>query len=173
MSIAAEFGQKQHTDVLEAASLWLPVDLAVGERLVSLVKLVTGRGLLIAGTAAVVLIISGLPVALGFVGNNSLASRPKTIIAVPPPPTTVGQWRQDDSVQPTKNFKVSYQEAIDILAVQDVVVSQQAELRRLSHQVAALTAKLKTIERAATYTPKPSIGPPSISPKTAPPRSHY
>jgi hypothetical protein len=57
MSIAAEFGQKQHTDVLEAASLWLPVDLAVGERLVSLVKLVTGRGLLIAGTAAVVFII--------------------------------------------------------------------------------------------------------------------
>jgi uncharacterized coiled-coil protein SlyX len=172
MSIAAEFGQKQHTDVLEAASLWLPVDLAVGERLVSLVKLVTGRGLLIAGTAAVVLISSGLPVALGFVGNNILASRPNPIIAVPPP-TTAGQWRQDDSVQPTKNFKVSYQEAIDILAVQDVVVSQQAELRRLSHQVAALTAKLKTIERAATYTPRPSIGPTSISPKAAPPRSHY
>jgi uncharacterized coiled-coil protein SlyX len=171
MSIAAGFGQKQQTDVFGSAALWLPIDLAVGERLVSLVKLVTSRVLLIAGTVAVVLISAGLPVALGFVGNNILASRPNTILVVPPPPNAAGEWRQDDGVQPAKNFKVSYQETIDIQAVQDVVVSQQAELRRLSHQVAALTAKLKTIERAATYTPKPSIGPPSISPKAAQPRS--
>jgi hypothetical protein len=169
------FGQKQRMDM--AGAHGRSVDFAIGESLVGLAELVTGRGLLVAATVAVVLISAGLPLALSLVGNSILAS-PRSLIASPPPiivappPSKASEWPRDDVVQPAKYFKAAYQEAIDMLAVQDIVISQQTELRRLSNRVAALSAKLQRIQRMATNTSKPSISLPWVLPKAAPPKSH-
>jgi hypothetical protein len=175
MSTVVGFGQKQRMDMVRAH--WRSVDFAVGESPVSLAKIVTGRGLLIAAAVAVVLISAGLPLALSLVGNHILASSPSLIASPPPiiavpPPSKASAWPRDDVVQTTKYVKATYQEAIDMLAVQDIVVSQQTELRRLSNRVAALSAKLERIQRTATNTSKSPISLPWGLPKAAPPKSH-
>jgi uncharacterized coiled-coil protein SlyX len=171
MSITAGFGQRQqHTNWLAATANWRAFDVSIRERLVGLTAFITGRALLAVGAVAVALMSAALPVVIGYVENSMLAPHPT--ITTAPTPSPVGEQRHDNTTQTPIDFNVAHQEAINLLAVQDLVVSQQAELRRLSSQVAVLTAKLRTMERAAASAPKPWIAPPWGSPRSAPPKSH-
>jgi hypothetical protein len=120
MSLVAAFGQKQRTDPVTALAHLRPVVCSAAEGLVRQAERMIGRGLFVAGTVAVVLVSAGLAMALGGVGQNIVASHP-TIIAAPPP-SMPSEHRLEDVVQTTKSPKVTDQQAVDLLAVQDLVV---------------------------------------------------
>jgi uncharacterized coiled-coil protein SlyX len=117
--------------------------------------MMTGRWLFFAGMAAVVLIGTGLAMVWGFSGNTAFASHPNHTA-----PTA--EQRSDDFAETVKYLKVTQQETIDQLqVVQDLVASQQAEMKKLSDQVVALTAELNSLKQT------PPIGLSLVSPKAA------
>jgi uncharacterized coiled-coil protein SlyX len=144
MSIAAGFGQKRRGG------------LALVKRLIRRAEfMVTGRRLFLAGTGGLVLLVAGMAAVWGFGGSSDIVSHPAVV-------TTTYAQRPDDLAETAKDLKITQQETIDQLqAVQDLVASQQVEMKKLSDQVRALSAELGSLKQA------PLIANPLVLPKTA------
>jgi uncharacterized coiled-coil protein SlyX len=70
----------------------------------------------------------------------------------------------DELLETTKGLQVTQQQAVDQLqVVQDQLVAQRAEMKRLSEQIAELTEKLDALRQSVANIPVPSTraaGPP-------------
>jgi uncharacterized coiled-coil protein SlyX len=75
----------------------------------------------------------------------------------------------NELLETTKGLEVTQQQAIDQLqVVQDQLVAQQTETRKLSEQIATLTEKLDALEQSVANIPAPSVGAPVPMPKSQP-----
>ncbi|XIA64492.1 hypothetical protein ACFIOY_37560 [Bradyrhizobium sp. TZ2] len=75
----------------------------------------------------------------------------------------------DELLETTKGLEVTQQQAVDQLQiVQDQLVAQQTETKRLSAQIATLTEKLDALQQSVANIPAPSVGAPVTLPKAQP-----
>ena len=94
---------------------------------------------------------------------------PAAVEPAPHAPTASAASRRpsDDLLETTKGLQVTQQQAVDQLqVVQDQLVAQQAEMKNLSEQIAALTEKLDALQQSVAKMPTPSnhaAGPPPKS----------
>jgi uncharacterized coiled-coil protein SlyX len=99
--------------------------------------------------------LTGLVFALlqrGSVGNGAAAF-----------PSTTAPAREQVSklIETTKGLQVTQQQAVDQLqVVQDQLVAQKAETKKLSEQIAALTEKLNALQIASAPTVTAPVSPP-------------
>jgi ABC-type lipoprotein release transport system permease subunit len=142
MSTVAGFGQKRRSGFELAQKLIRRAEFTV-----------TGRMLFVAAAVGFVLLIAGMAMVWGFRKSGD-STAPQPAIAA-----TIYEQHPDELAETTKDLKITQQETVDQLqVVQDLVASQQAEMKKLSDQVAALSAELDLLKQAA---------PPVISPKAA------
>jgi uncharacterized coiled-coil protein SlyX len=111
------------------------------------------RRLVITLVAAVVLIGGGWLTLWAEGGNSAVATAPHA------PAASAGSRRpSDELLETTKGLQVTQQQAVDQLqVVQDQLVAQQAEMKKLAEQITALTEKLDALQQsthAAGPTPK-------------------
>ena len=75
----------------------------------------------------------------------------------------------DELLETTKGLEVTQQQAVDQLQiVQDQLVAQQTETKKLSEQIATLTEKLDALQRSVANIPAPSVAAPVTQPKAQP-----
>ena len=73
----------------------------------------------------------------------------------------------DELLETTKGLQATQQQAVDQLqVVQDQLVAQQAETKKLSEQIAALTEKLDALQRSVADIPAAPVAAPVLSPKS-------
>jgi uncharacterized coiled-coil protein SlyX len=103
------------------------------------------RRLIIPTVATFIFIGAGLSMVWGFGGTSEL-------------------------LETTKGLEVTQQQAIDQLqVVQDQLVAQQTETKKLSEQIAMLTEKLDALQQPVANIPAPSVAAPLPLPKAPPP----
>jgi uncharacterized coiled-coil protein SlyX len=103
--------------------------------------------------AAFVLIVGGGMTVWAFGGSNAVAPLPDAS-------ATSGRF-PDEFLDKTKGLEVTQQQAVDQLqVVQDQIVAQQAETKKLSEQIAALTGKLDALQVSVAKMPAPPAGAP-------------
>jgi uncharacterized coiled-coil protein SlyX len=92
--------------------------------------------------------------------------------AHPLPAAGVSRRLSDELLETAKGLQVTQQQAVDQLqVVQDQLVAQRAETKRLSDQIAALTERLDALQQSIANLPAPSTH--AAGPASAPqPRSH-
>jgi uncharacterized coiled-coil protein SlyX len=91
----------------------------------------------------------------GFAGNS----------AAGPSAAPTREQVSDELLETTKGLQATQQQAVDQLqVVQDQLVAQKAETRRLSEQIATLTGKLEALQQSVADIPAPAPG--------SPPKSH-
>jgi len=72
-------------------------------------------------------------------------------------------------LETTKGLEVTQQQAVDQLqVVQDQLVAQQTETKKLSEQIATLTEKLHALEQSVANIPAPPVPAPVQLPKAQP-----
>jgi len=70
--------------------------------------------------------------------------------------TTVAEQITNELLETTKGLQLTQQQAVDQLqVVQDQLVAQKAETKKLTEQVAILTEKLQTLQQSVAETPAP------------------
>ena len=75
----------------------------------------------------------------------------------------------DELLETTKGLEVTQQQAVDQLQiVQDQLVAQQAETKKLSKQLATLTEKLDALQQSVANIPAPSVATSVTLPKAQP-----
>ena len=75
----------------------------------------------------------------------------------------------DELLETTKGLEVTQQQAVDQLQiVQDQLVAQQAETKKLSKQIATLTEKLDALQQSVANIPALSVATPVTLPKAQP-----
>jgi uncharacterized coiled-coil protein SlyX len=85
---------------------------------------------------------------------------------VPTASATSGR-ASDELLETAKGLEVTQQQAVDQLqVVQDQLVAQQAETKKLSEQIAALTEKLDALQRSVADIPTAPVSAPVLSPKS-------
>jgi uncharacterized coiled-coil protein SlyX len=95
-------------------------------------------------------------------GGNSPAVLPSATVA------TAREQVSTELLETTKGLQATQQQAVDQLqVVQDQLVAQKAETKKLSEQIAAVTEKLDALKQSAAETPAPVAAPVS-SPKASP-----
>jgi uncharacterized coiled-coil protein SlyX len=110
------------------------------------------RRLIIPMVAGLVLVGGGWMAVWAFGGNKALA--PPS--GVPTASATSGR-SSDDLLETTKGLEVTQQQAVDQLqVVQDQLAAQQAETKKLSEQIAALTGKLDALQQSVANMPASS-----------------
>jgi uncharacterized coiled-coil protein SlyX len=73
----------------------------------------------------------------------------------------------DELLETTKGLQATQQQAVDQLqVVQDQLVAQKAETKKLSEQIAALTEKLDALQRSVADIPAAPVAAPVLSPKS-------
>jgi uncharacterized coiled-coil protein SlyX len=94
---------------------------------------------------ALALILIGLGVVLlqrGLGGNGA---------AAPTSAATAGEKASTELLETTKGLQVTQQQAVDQLqVVQDQLVAQKAETKKLSEQIATMTEKLEALQSAVS-----------------------
>src|ERR1700730_9267834 len=108
------------------------------------------RRLVITLVAAVVLIGGGWLTLWAAGGKNS------AVATAPHAPTASAGSRRpsDELLETTKGRQVTQQQAVDQLqVVQDQLVAQRAETKRLSDQIAALTERLDALQQSVANLP--------------------
>jgi len=80
---------------------------------------------------------------------------------------SAGQFT-NEFLETTRGLKLTQQQAVDQLqVVQDQLVAQKAETKKLTEQVGILTLKLQTLQQSVAEIPAPSVlanGPPQSLP---------
>jgi uncharacterized coiled-coil protein SlyX len=72
-------------------------------------------------------------------------------------------------LETTKGLEVTQQQAVDQLqVVQDQLVAQQTETKKLSEQIATLTEKLDALQQSVANIRAPSVAPAGAPPKALP-----
>jgi uncharacterized coiled-coil protein SlyX len=111
--------------------------------------------------AASILVGGGLSIVWGFGG-----------VLTPSPSAVSGSAREQVSselLETTKGLEVTQQQAVDQLqVVQDQLVAQQTETKKLSEQIATLTEKLDALQQSVANIPAPSVAAPLPTPKAPP-----
>jgi uncharacterized protein HemX len=75
----------------------------------------------------------------------------------------------DELLEMTKGLEVTQQQAVDQLQiVQDQLVAQQAETKKLSKQIATLTEKLDALQQSVANIPAPPVATSVALPKAQP-----
>jgi hypothetical protein len=138
MSTVAGFGQKRRSGFPLVQRIIRRSEFIVTSR----------RRLLVAVTSGLVLLVAGTAMVCGFGGRSDMSASHSTVV------TATSEQRPDDLSETAKDIKITQQETIDQLqAVQDLVASQQAEMKKLSEQVTALSAELASLKQAPVGTP--------------------
>jgi uncharacterized coiled-coil protein SlyX len=105
------------------------------------------RRLLITLAAAVVLIGGGW-LTLWVTGGSS------TVAPAPHPTASASRRPSDELLETTKGLQATLQQTVDQLqVVQDQLVAQRAEMKRLSDQVASLTERLDALQQLMANMP--------------------
>ena len=108
--------------------------------------------------AASILLGGGLSIVWGFGG-----------VLTPSPSAVSAPAREQVSselLETTKGLEVTQQQAVDQLqVVQDQLVAQQTETKKLSEQIATLTEKLDALQQSVANIPAPSVAAPVPMPK--------
>ena len=111
--------------------------------------------------AASILLGGGLSIVWGFGG-----------VLTPSPSAVSAPAREQVSselLETTKGLEVTQQQAVDQLqVVQDQLVAQQTETKKLSEQIATLTEKLDVLQQSVANIPAPSVAAPLPTPKAPP-----
>jgi uncharacterized coiled-coil protein SlyX len=111
--------------------------------------------------AASILLGGGLSIVWGFGG-----------VLTPSPSAVSAPAREQVSselLETTKGLEVTQQQAVDQLqVVQDQLVAQQAETKKLAEQIATLTEKLDALQQSVANIPAPSVAAPLPTPKAPP-----
>jgi len=103
--------------------------------------------------AAFILLGGGLSIVWGFGGVSSPARE-----QVP-----------NELLETAKGLEVTQQQAVDQLqVVQDQLVAQQTETKKLSEQIAMLTEKLDALQQSVANIPAPSVAAALPTPKAPP-----
>jgi uncharacterized coiled-coil protein SlyX len=103
------------------------------------------RRLIIPTVAAFIFIGAGLSMVWGF-GGTRVTSAPAR------------EQVSNELLDTTKGLQITQQEAVDQLqVVQDQLVTQQTETKKLSEQVATLTEKLDALQQSVAKIPAPSV----------------
>jgi hypothetical protein len=125
------------------------------------------RRLLITLAAAAVLIGGGWLVLLATGGSSTVAPAPH-----PTADSAVSRRPSGALLETTKNLQATLQQVVDQLQlVQDQLVAQRAETKRLSDQNAALTARLDALQQSIANIPTTAHAA-SGSPSGPPPKAH-
>ena len=107
------------------------------------------RRMVITLVAAVVLIAGGWITLWAAGGNSAVATAPHA-----PNASAGGRRYSDELLETTKGLQATQQQAVDQLqVVQDQLVAQQAEMKKLAEQMAALTEKLDALQRSVANMP--------------------
>jgi uncharacterized coiled-coil protein SlyX len=102
------------------------------------------RRLVITLVAAVVLIGGGWLTLWAAGGSPAVAPAPHAPAAL-----AASRRPSDELLETTKGLQVTQQQAVDQLqVVQDQLVAQQAEMKKLSEQIAVLTGKLDALQQS-------------------------
>jgi uncharacterized coiled-coil protein SlyX len=111
--------------------------------------------------AGLVLIVAGWITLWAAGGSPAVAPAPPHAA----PASAASRRPSDELLETTKGLQVTQQQAVDQLqVVQDQLVAQRAETKRLSEQIAALTEKLDALQQSVANLPVSSnqaAGPPS------------
>jgi uncharacterized coiled-coil protein SlyX len=120
------------------------------------------RRLIIPLVAALLLIGGGWMTAWAF-GGSKAAAPPSEVST-----TSATSGRPSDELLETaKGLQVTQQQAVDQLqVVQDKIAAQQAETKKLSEQIAAVTEKLDALQRSVADIPAPPVAAPVSPPKS-------
>src|SRR6202047_3464206 len=111
--------------------------------------------LIIPAAAAFVFIVAGLSLVRGFGGTMAAAPSP----SVAPAPTV--EQVSNEILETAKGLGITQQQAVDQLqVVQDQLVAQKAETKKLSEQIAALTERLNALQVASAPTVTAPVSPP-------------
>jgi uncharacterized coiled-coil protein SlyX len=120
------------------------------------------RRFLIPMVAAFMIIGAGLSLVWGFGGTAALV--PSSNVA----PSPTREAVSNEILETTKGLQATQQQAVDQLqVVQDQLVAQKAETKRLSEQITAVTEKLDALKQSAAETPAPvaaSVSSPKVPP---------
>jgi uncharacterized coiled-coil protein SlyX len=107
------------------------------------------RRLLITLAAAVVLIGAGWLTLWAAGRSTTVEPAPHATAA-----SAASRRPSDDLLETTKGLQVTQQQAVDQLqVVQDQLVGQQAEMKKLSDQIAALTERLDALQQSIANMP--------------------
>jgi uncharacterized coiled-coil protein SlyX len=99
--------------------------------------------------AALVLIGGGWITLWAAGGSPAVAPTPHV-----PAASAVSRRPSDELLETTKGLQVTQQQAVDQLqVVQDQLVGQQAEMKKLSDQIAALTERLDALQQSIANMP--------------------
>ncbi len=105
---------------------------------------------LITLAAAVVLIGGGWLTLWATGGSSTVAPAPHPTAAA----SAASRRPSDELLETTKGLQVTQQQAVDQLqVVQDQLVAQQAEMKKLSEKIAALTEKLDALQLSIANMP--------------------
>jgi uncharacterized coiled-coil protein SlyX len=120
-------------------------------------------------TLAAALVLGGGLITLWAAGERNPAV---VTPAHPLPAAGVSRRPSDELLETAKGLQVTQQQAVDQLqVVQDQLVAQRAETKRLSDQIAALTERLDALQQSIANLPAPSTH--AAGPASAPqPKSH-
>jgi len=111
--------------------------------------------------AASILLGGGLSIVWGF--GWVLTSSPSAVSA------PAREQVSSELLETTKGLEVTQQQAVDQLqVVQDQLVAQQTETKKLSGQIATLTEKLDALQQSVANIPAPSVAAPLPTPKAPP-----
>jgi uncharacterized coiled-coil protein SlyX len=111
--------------------------------------------LIIPVSAACVFIIAGLSLVWGFGGT--MAAAPSSSVAH----TATVEQVSNEILETAKGLGITQQQAVDQLqVVQDQLIAQKAETKKLSEQIAALTEKLNALPVASAPTVTAPVSPP-------------
>jgi uncharacterized coiled-coil protein SlyX len=103
--------------------------------------------LIIPAAAAFVLIVAGLSLVWGFGGT--MAAAPSSVAHAP----TVEQV-SNEILETAKGLGITQQQAVDQLqVVQDQLVAQKAETKKLSEQITTLTERLDAMQQSVANPP--------------------
>ncbi len=107
--------------------------------------------LIIPVAAAFVFIVAGLSLVWGFGGT--MAAAPSSSVAHAP---TVEQV-SNEMLETAKGLGITQQQAVDQLqVVQDQLVAQQTETKKLSEQITTLAERLDALQQSVANMPAPS-----------------
>jgi uncharacterized coiled-coil protein SlyX len=104
--------------------------------------------LIIPATAAIALIVAGLLLVRGFGGTRAASPASEAVHAL-----TIEQV-SSDILETAKELGITQQQAVDQLqVVQDQIVAQKAEMRKLAEQITTLTEKLDAFQQSVANPP--------------------
>jgi uncharacterized coiled-coil protein SlyX len=120
------------------------------------------RRLLITLAAAVVLIGRGWLTLWASGGVSTIAAAPH-----PTAVSAAGRRPSDEILESTKGLQVTQQQAVDQLqVVQDQLVAQRVEMKKLSEQIAVLTERFDALQQPVANIPAPPVAAPVSPPKS-------